>query len=265
MARRHPKAEPGPVGGEPLAATGQPERAIYPLMWPVTGGRPRPRGGSDRGHPHPHALPQASEEARNAGQALRLGARPALGKPLLGLQQPMHHQQLAQHVTEGPAGGSPVRVAQRSATRRVGLLWLFGSSAWGLQPGTLDQLVQRPWSASPGSLLMTSTSIGRNDPTLLTKCSPDRPTPAEGQGRRWNSPNGLWRAFGVVSIIVLSSNPWTAMADLSVPRVSPSASSSQPVQSGPAQYPGPPTKGMHRGSPTHRQGRNQCSSLPAGR
>lgn len=34
-------------------------------------------------------------------------SRLALGEPLLGLQQPIHHQQLAHQVIESLAGGSP--------------------------------------------------------------------------------------------------------------------------------------------------------------
>jgi hypothetical protein len=50
-----------------------------------------PGRGSDRGRPHPKA-------PNNRNSALGLSAvtsRLALGEALLGLQQPMHHQQLA--------------------------------------------------------------------------------------------------------------------------------------------------------------------------
>ena len=40
-------------------------------------------------------------------------SRLALGEALLGLQQPMHHQQLAHQVIQGLASGLPVRIADR--------------------------------------------------------------------------------------------------------------------------------------------------------
>jgi hypothetical protein len=40
----------------------------------------------------------------------RLGRRRALGEALLGLQQPIHHQQLAHQLVEGLTGGLPVRI-----------------------------------------------------------------------------------------------------------------------------------------------------------
>ncbi|HEY6592291.1 MAG TPA: histidine kinase dimerization/phospho-acceptor domain-containing protein [Actinomycetota bacterium] len=42
-----------------------------------------------------------------------VGARPALGKTLLGLQRSMHHQQLAHQVIQGLAGGPPARITRR--------------------------------------------------------------------------------------------------------------------------------------------------------
>jgi hypothetical protein len=62
-----------------------------------------------------------------------VGARPALGKPFLGLQQPVHYQQLAHQVIQGLAGGPPARITQRPGEERVGLLLLLGeASALGL-------------------------------------------------------------------------------------------------------------------------------------
>jgi hypothetical protein len=55
----------------------------------------------------------------------RVGRRFALGEALLGLQQPVHHQQLAHQVVEGCAGGLPVRVADRLDQQRVRLALLL--------------------------------------------------------------------------------------------------------------------------------------------
>jgi hypothetical protein len=42
-----------------------------------------------------------------------------LGEALLGLQQPMHHQQLAHQLLEGLAAGLPVRIAGRLDQQRM--------------------------------------------------------------------------------------------------------------------------------------------------
>src|SRR4029453_2692942 len=55
----------------------------------------------------------------------RVGPSLPLGETLLGLQQPMHHQQLAHQVIQGLAGGPPVRIRQRPSKKRVGLLALL--------------------------------------------------------------------------------------------------------------------------------------------
>jgi hypothetical protein len=68
----------------------------------------------------------------------------ALGEALLGLQQPMHHQQLAHQVIEGLAGSLPVRIADRPGEERMGLLSLLSSHApWVCHPRPLDRLTRR--------------------------------------------------------------------------------------------------------------------------
>src|SRR5215218_11360132 len=78
-----------------------------------------------------------------------------LGETFLGLRQPVHHQQLAQQVIQGLAGGPPVGIAECPCKERVGLLSLLrGHPPWVFHP-------LAPWidasGAAVGSWLMTST------------------------------------------------------------------------------------------------------------
>jgi hypothetical protein len=82
-------------------------------------------------------------------------------------------------------------------------------------------------------------------------------------GRR-NAPNGLWRALGLVLIIVLfvQHQPGTEKPPRR-PGLAVVVGRTTPVHCGPGTAAGlRRTKGMRRGSPTQRQGRNHLSQLP---
>jgi hypothetical protein len=92
---------------------------------------------------------------KNAYGSLAVTSRPALGEALLGLQQPMHHQQLAHQVIQGLAGGSPVRIAQRPGKEHMSLLLLLGV----IRPGSaILALCTDSSGAAAGSWPMTSTT-----------------------------------------------------------------------------------------------------------
>jgi hypothetical protein len=76
--------------------------------------------------------------------AFRVRARLAPGQTLLGLQQSMHHQQLAHQVIQGLAGAFPVGIAQRPSKERVSLLTLLRSHPPRVgHPCPLDRLARR--------------------------------------------------------------------------------------------------------------------------
>ena len=72
--------------------------------------------------------------------------RLTLGEMLLGLQEPMHHDQLAHQVVEGLAGGLPVRIGDRPDQQRVGLAMLLrGHPPRVRHPRPLAKL---PWAST---------------------------------------------------------------------------------------------------------------------
>jgi hypothetical protein len=63
---------------------------------------------------------------------------------LLGLQQPMNHQQLAHQLVQGLAGGLPVRIADRLDQQRVRLALLLRGHPPGVRhPCSPDRLALR--------------------------------------------------------------------------------------------------------------------------
>jgi hypothetical protein len=100
-----------------LVASGQVTRAAACKLG--AGGSRRGGQAGDR----PHSWTGYYTGALVRQQPLHLASsRLALGEAFLGLQQPMHHQQLAQQVVQGLAGGSPVRIGHRPGEERMGLL-----------------------------------------------------------------------------------------------------------------------------------------------
>jgi len=118
-------------------ATGSPRLTLGPPLWLRTStatwlphrpdlarGRLRIRAGGSAGgakRKPPALVNRLPDEALRQLQPLHLvGSSLALGEALLGLQQPMHHQQLAHQIIEGLAGGPPVGIADRPSKERVG-------------------------------------------------------------------------------------------------------------------------------------------------
>src|SRR5512132_1991035 len=83
---------------------------------------------------------------RSAGRPSGVTSRCALREAVLGLQEPMQHDQLAHQVVEGLAGGLPVRIGDRPDQQRVGLtLPLRGHPPRVRHPRPLAKL---PWAST---------------------------------------------------------------------------------------------------------------------
>ena len=68
---------------------------------------------------------RCTSTSRSAERPSGVTSRLALREAVLGLQEPMQHDQLAHQVVQGLAGGLPVRIGDRPDQQRVGLAVLL--------------------------------------------------------------------------------------------------------------------------------------------
>jgi hypothetical protein len=120
-------------------------------------------GGAKRSPP---ALVDRSSDdtARPQPPLHPVGPSLPLGETFLGLQQPVHHQQLAHQVVQGLAGGSPVRIADRPGQERVGLLCSSGVIRRGsaiLAP-SIDSSGAAAGSSTMTSMISTKPKAARS-------------------------------------------------------------------------------------------------------